>query len=160
MCSVQSPNTPESEGRGSGGERVVSVFDSISARVLKLVHHLSPLPSPPPPPSPPLFSFPYSVSASVFDLLRSVVLEPEQGPTKVRILAATVLRELAPSQHNFVKEFGPPMEERNVQFFLPVLLAQGNLQDKLSVLLASQIFRSFVTYTQLSIAQLVEPGLF
>ena len=89
----------------------------------------------------PFFSFPCSVSASVFDLLRSVVLEPEQGPTKIRILAATILREFAPSQHNFVKDFGPPVEEKNAQFFLPVLLAQGNSQDKLGLLITSQIFR-------------------
>ena len=78
----------------------------------------------------------------MFQLLRSVVLEPEQGPAKLRLLAAAVLRELAPSQHNSVREFGPPVEERNVQFLLPVLLAQGNIDDRLSLFSASQIFRS------------------
>lgn len=86
-------------------------------------------------------SFLHSVSATVCDLLRSVVLEPEQGPTKLRLLAATILREMAPSQHNFVKDFGPPVEEKNVQFLLPVLLAQGNQQDHLGLLAATHIFR-------------------
>ena len=84
----------------------------------------------------------HSVGASVFELLQSVVLEPEQGPPKLRLLAAAVLRELAPSPHNVVRDFAPPVEERNVQFLLPVLLAQGNGQDKLSFLTASHLFRS------------------
>lgn len=82
--------------------------------------------------------FLHSVSATVFDLLRSVVLEPEQGPTKLRLLAATILREMAPSQHNFMKGFGPPVEEKNIQFLLPVLLAQGN---QLGHLAATHIFK-------------------
>lgn len=85
--------------------------------------------------------FLHSVSAAVFDLLRSVVLEPEQGTTKLRLLAATILREMAPSQHNFVKDFGPPVEEKNIQFLLPVLLAQGNQQDHLGLLAVTHIFR-------------------
>lgn len=85
--------------------------------------------------------FLHSVSAAVFDLLRSVVLEPEQGATKLRLLAATILREMAPSQHNFVKDFGPPVEEKNIQFLLPVLLAQGNQQDHLGLLAVTHIFR-------------------
>ena len=83
-----------------------------------------------------------SLSGSVFELLQSVVLEPEQGPGRLRLLAAAVLRELAPStQQVFVRDFGPPVEERNVQYLLPVLLAQGNTQDRLSLLTASHIFR-------------------
>ena len=71
-----------------------------------------------------------------------MVLEPEQGPGRLRLLAAAVLRELAPSmQQVFVRDFGPPVEERNVQYLLPVLLAQGNTQDRLSLLTASHIFR-------------------
>jgi AP-5 complex subunit zeta-1 len=74
--------------------------------------------------------------------MQSVVLEPEQGSARLRLLAAAVLRELAPStQHGFVRDFGPPVEERNVQYLLPVLLAQGNSQDRLSLLTASHIFR-------------------
>lgn len=86
-------------------------------------------------------SFLPSVSATVFDLLRSVVLEPEQGAIKLRLLAAAILRELAPSQHNFVKDFSPPVEEKNIQFLLPVLLAQGNSQDHLGLLATTHIFR-------------------
>ena len=77
----------------------------------------------------------------MFDLLRSVVLEPEQGSTKLRLLAATILRELAPSQHNIVRDFGPPVEEKNIPFVLPILLAQGNVQDRLGLLAASNVFR-------------------
>ena len=88
----------------------------------------------------PIFGSNYrSLSASVFNLLQSVVLEPEQGPPKLRLLAATVLRELAPTEREIVREFGPPVEERNLQYMLPVLLAQGG--PRLGVLTASHIFR-------------------
>ena len=81
------------------------------------------------------------MSAAVFELLRSVVLEPEQGPMKLRLLAAAILWELAPSQQNFVRDFGPPTEEKNVQFLLPVLLAQGNSQDRLGILTTTHVLR-------------------
>lgn len=77
----------------------------------------------------------------MLELLQSVVLEPEQGPSKLRLLAATVLRELGPSQQSFVRDFAPPVEERNVPYLLPVLLAQGNSQERLSLLTASHVFR-------------------
>ncbi len=85
--------------------------------------------------------FPLSLSSAVYNLLQSVVLEPEQGSTKLRLLAAAILRELAPSPYITVKDFSPPIEERNVPYVLPVLLAQGNVQDRLSTLASSHIFR-------------------
>lgn len=62
----------------------------------------------------------------------SIVLEPEQGPLKMKLLAATILQELSPSKHVEVEEFVPPIERANIPLILPVLLAQTNARDMLS----------------------------
>lgn len=85
--------------------------------------------------------FSHSLSSTVYDHLRSMVLEPEQGPVKLRLLAAAILHELSPSAMCAVRDFGPPVEEGNVSFLLPVLLAQGNTEEKLSTLTASHLYR-------------------
>ena len=73
------------------------------------------LSSPPPP---------HSLSSNVFRSLRSIVLEPEQGPVRLRILAAAILRELSPLQKMLVRDFTPPTDPQNIPIVLPVLLAQ------------------------------------
>ena len=65
-----------------------------------------------------------SLSSSVFRSLRSIVLEPEQGPPKLRILAAAILRELSPLQKSLVRDFNPPTDPQNIPYVLPVLLSQ------------------------------------
>ena len=86
-----------------------------------------PPPSPPSPPSLHLLFF-LSLSSNVFRTLRSMVLEPEQGTSKLRILAAAILRELSPLQKTLVRDFTPPTDPQNIPFILPVLLAQvGNV---------------------------------
>jgi len=61
-----------------------------------------------------------------------VVLEPEQGAPRIRLLASAVLRELAPSSSIVVRDFNPPVEQTNIPCILPVLLAQTNAREKLS----------------------------
>lgn len=76
----------------------------------------------------------YSISSEVYKQLMSIVLEPEQGPVKVKLLAATVLQELSPSKHiELVNGFNPPIERGSIPHFLPVLLAQSNSRDKISM---------------------------
>ena len=65
-----------------------------------------------------------SLSSNVFRMLRSMVLEPEQGPSRLRLLAAAILRELSPLQKTLVRDFTPPTDPQNIPFILPVLLAQ------------------------------------
>ncbi len=65
----------------------------------------------------------------------SIVLEPEQGSVKLKLLAASILQELSPSLHvELVNGFNPPIERGSIPHFLPVLLAQSNSRDKISVL--------------------------
>ncbi len=80
------------------------------------------------------FSLPNSLSLAIFNLLRAIVLEPEQGALRIRLLASAVLRELAPSLSIVIKDFSPPVEESNIPYILPVLLAQTNARDHLSQL--------------------------
>lgn len=68
----------------------------------------------------------------LFTLFCGIVLEPEQGSPSLRLAAAAILRELSPSSSINLKDFSPPVEESNIPFILPVLLAQGNARDKLS----------------------------
>ena len=75
-----------------------------------------------------------SLSTQIFRLLQSLVLEPEQGSARVRLLASAVLHDLSPSKHITVTDFNPPVEMSNVPYILPVLLGQTNCQDKLSTL--------------------------
>ena len=65
-----------------------------------------------------------SLSSNVFRALRSIVLEPEQGPVKLRLLAAAILRELSPLQKNLIRDFNPPTDAANIPYVLPVLLSQ------------------------------------
>ena len=60
----------------------------------------------------------------MFRMLRSMVLEPEQGPSRLRLLAAAILRELSPLQKTLVRDFTPPTDPQNIPYILPVLLAQ------------------------------------
>ena len=75
-----------------------------------------------------------SVSSDIIGLLKSVVLEPEQGSARVRLISSAILRELTPSKYIELNDFGPPVELLNVPYFLPVLLAQTNTRDRLSKL--------------------------
>ena len=65
-----------------------------------------------------------SISDHVLDLLRSVVLEPEQGSVRIRILAAAILAELCPNPHIIVRDFDLPVELRYVPLIMPAFLAQ------------------------------------
>ena len=76
----------------------------------------------------------YSISSDIIGLLKSVVLEPEQGSARVRLISSAILRELTPSKYIELNDFGPPVELLNVPYFLPVLLAQTNTRDRLSKL--------------------------
>lgn len=75
-----------------------------------------------------------SLSPNVYKLLLSIVLEPEQGPLKVRLIASSILQELSPSKHIEVSHFNPPVEKCNIPYVLPVLLAQTNAREKLTQL--------------------------
>ena len=77
----------------------------------------------------------------VYNLLRAVVLEPEQGAPRIRLLASAILRELAPSSSIVVRDFNPPVEESNIPCILPILLAQTNARERLSQM-APTIIRS------------------
>ena len=104
------------------------------ARIWDMIHFLliHSLPCLPPPFfSLSLHSLP-SLSPVVYNLLRAVVLEPEQGPPRIRLLASAVLRELAPSSSIVVRDFNPPVEESNIPCILPILLAQTNARERLS----------------------------
>lgn len=74
------------------------------------------------------------MSLDIFGLLKSVVLEPEQGSVRIRLISSAILRELTPSKFIELNDFGPPVELVNVPYFLPVLLAQTNQRDRLSKL--------------------------
>ena len=75
-----------------------------------------------------------SVGSDIIGLLKSVVLEPEQGSARIRLISSAILRELAPSKYIELNDFNPPVELINVPYFLPVLLAQTNLRGRLSKL--------------------------
>ena len=70
----------------------------------------------------------------MYKLLLSIVLEPEQGSLKVRLIAASILLELSPSKYVSVTDFSPPVERTNIPYVLPVLLAQTNSRERLSQL--------------------------
>ena len=91
----------------------------------------------------PLHSLP-SLSPMVYNLLRAVVLEPEQGAPRIRLLASAILRELAPSSSIVVRDFNPPVEESNIPCILPILLAQTNARERLSQM-APTIIRSNIS---------------
>ena len=74
----------------------------------------------------------------VYKLLQSIVLEPEQGTLKIKLLSAAILQELSPTRHVEVPEFGlPPVERASIPHVLPVLLSQTNAREKLSQLAQS-----------------------
>lgn len=75
----------------------------------------------------------------MYRLLLSVVSEPEQGPLKIKLIAATILQELSPSKHISVADFGPPVERESIPYVLPVLLSQTNAREKLSELAPSVV---------------------
>ena len=85
-----------------------------------------------------------SLSPMVYNLLRAVVLEPEQGAPRIRLLASAILRELAPSSSIVVRDFNPPVEESNIPCILPILLAQTNARERLSQM-APTIIRSNIS---------------
>ena len=64
----------------------------------------------------------------MLDLLRSVVLEPEQGATRIRILAAAILTELCPNPHIIVRDFDLPVELKHVPYIMPTFLAQVSMK--------------------------------
>ena len=78
-----------------------------------------------------LFFF-HRLTTDIFRLLQSLILEPEQGGPRIQLVASAVLQDLSPSRHVGVSTFKPPIEMSNVPYFLPVLLAQTNSQEKLS----------------------------
>ena len=88
---------------------------------------------------------PPSLSLELHRLLRSVVLEPEQGSPRIRLLASAILRELSPSSSIVVKDFNPPVEKANIPYVLPVLLAQTNARERLSQL-APDIIKSVANF--------------
>ena len=88
---------------------------------------------------------PHSLSLELHRLLRSVVLEPEQGSPRIRLLASAILRELSPSSSIVVKDFNPPVEKANIPYVLPVLLAQTNARERLSQL-APDIIKSVANF--------------
>ena len=67
------------------------------------------------------------MSSHVYRGLRSITLEPDQGPVKLRLLSAAVLRELSPLQKTLVRDFVPPTDPQNIPYVLPVLLSQVSL---------------------------------
>eukprot|EP00731_Ephydatia_muelleri_P028511 Em0020g155a len=81
-----------------------------------------------------------NLAPTLYALLQNVVLEPEQGPPRIRLMASCILRELCPSDSIAVKDFNPPVEESNIPYMLPVLLAQTNGRGRISQL-ALEIFR-------------------
>lgn len=68
-----------------------------------------------------------SITELILNLLRSVVLEPEQGSMKTRLLAAAILIELCPNPHIIVRDFDLPVELKYVPFIMPAFLAQVNI---------------------------------
>lgn len=75
----------------------------------------------------------------MYKLLLSIVLEPEQGPIKMKLIAACILQELSPSKHIGVPDFGPPVERDSIPYVLPVVLAQTNDREVLSQLTPSLV---------------------
>ena len=73
-----------------------------------------------------LFSH-YSLSPQVYRSLRAISLEPEQGPARIRVLAAAILRELSPLQKTLLRDFVAPTDPQNIPYILPVLLSQVSL---------------------------------
>jgi len=65
----------------------------------------------------------------VLNLLRSVVLEPEQGLLRTRLLAAAILTELCPNPHIIVRDFDLPVELKYVPIIMPAFLAQVCMED-------------------------------
>ena len=63
----------------------------------------------------------------MIDLLRSVVLEPEQGSVRTRILTAAILTELCPNPNIIVRDFDLPVELKYVPFIMPAFLAQVSI---------------------------------
>lgn len=68
--------------------------------------------------------FVISIQAQVLELLRSVVLEPEQGSIKTRLLAAAILADLCPNPHILVRDFDFPVELKFVPLIMATFLAQ------------------------------------
>lgn len=99
--------------------RQLCVFVSVTKYSRKYV-------SPPLPPDAALSNswIHFSLAPTLYALLQNVVLEPEQGPPRIRLMASCILRELCPSDSIAVKDFNPPVEESNIPYMLPVLLAQ------------------------------------
>ena len=65
-----------------------------------------------------------SIQAQVLELLRSVVLEPEQGSVKTRLLAAAILTDLCPNPHILVRDFDFPVELKFVPLIMVTFLSQ------------------------------------
>jgi AP-5 complex subunit zeta-1 len=75
------------------------------------------------------------MTSQVYRCLRSIVLEPEQGPVKIRLVAAAILRELSPLQKILIRDFSPPIDPQNIPYILPVVIAQSNVKEQSVILI-------------------------
>eukprot|EP00040_Diaphanoeca_grandis_P009264 m.48195 g.48195 ORF g.48195 m.48195 type:complete len:804 (-) comp20688_c0_seq1:131-2542(-) len=62
---------------------------------------------------------------NLVDQLFAMLVEPEQGPNRLRIFCLAILQELAPSRMIKVDGFGFPIDRDQIPFLLPVLLGDN-----------------------------------
>ena len=63
----------------------------------------------------------------IFFFIRySILTEPQQGPPRLRLLCAYVLRENGPTPSLRIESFDPPLDRKQIFMVLPLMLATGN----------------------------------
>ena len=70
-----------------------------------------------------LFSL-YSLSTELINELKKVTCEPQQGPKRLRLLCATILREIIPFSQLIIDNVEPPIEEKWIPVILPLVWVQ------------------------------------
>ena len=58
------------------------------------------------------------------DELKNVASEPEQGSKRLRLLCATILREITPTSQLVIASLDPPIELRCIPIILPLSWVQ------------------------------------
>ena len=71
-----------------------------------------------------LFSVHYSLSTELVNELKKVACEPQQGPKRLRLLCATILREVIPTSQLNIDNVEPPIEEKWIPIIFPLVWVQ------------------------------------
>ena len=65
-----------------------------------------------------------SLPTELIDELKNVASEPQQGCKRIRLLCATILREITPTSQLVIADVDPPVEQKWIPIILPLVWVQ------------------------------------